>query len=187
MKIIEDGNKRYVIDEETGEVLHEHTRAEIWLQPGETAVKVKPGRKRDKPSNPEFIKLYRTNIIDIITAKRLSMVERGVFFSMLVFVDWQSNYLVHPETKRVLNDSSLSRLIGYERNALAEIAKKLNDKGLIIILKNGIGRGNSYMINTNIVFNGRKIKDINEHRAFDNLSYAPRIKVKYQEETPAGK
>lgn len=187
MKIIEDGNKRYVINDETGEVLHEHTRADIWLQPGESAVVIKSGRKRDKPSSPEFIKLYRTNIIDIITAKKLSMVERGVFLSMLIFIDWQSNYLVHPETKKVLNDSSLSRLIGYDRKALAEVTKKLNDKGLIVILKNGVGRGNSYMVNTNVVFNGRKIKDINEHKVFDNLSYAPRVKVKYQEEKPGVK
>lgn len=187
MKIIEDGNKRYILDEETGEVLHEHTKTELWLQSGESAIKVKPGRKRDKANSPEFIKLYRTNIIDIITAKKLSMVERGVFLSMLIFIDWQSNYLVHPETKKVLNDSSLSRLIGYDRKALAEAAKSLNDKGLIIILKNGTGRGNSYMVNTNVVFNGRKIKDINEHKAFDNLSYTPRIKVKYHEEKPGVK
>jgi len=187
MKIIEDGNKRYVVNEETGEILHEHTKTELWLQPGEAAIRVKPGRKRDKPSSPEFIKLYRTNIIEIITAKKLSMVERGVFLSMLVFIDWQSNFLVHPETKKVLNDSSLSQLIGYDRKALAETAKKLNDKGLIIILKNGNGRGNSYMVNTNVVFNGRKIKDLNEHKAFDNLSYRPKVKVIYQQDIPGVK
>lgn len=186
MKIIEDGDKRYIVNED-GEILHEHIRQSIWLQPGETAIVVKPGRKQDKPASPEFIKLYRTNIIEIITAKKLSMVERGVFLSMLVFIDWQSNFLVHPETKKVLNNSSLSKLIGYDRYALADIAKKLNDKGLIIILKNGNGRGNSYMVNTNIVFNGRKIKDVNEHKAFDNLSYRPKVKVKYQQEKPVVK
>jgi len=186
MKIIEDGTKRYIVNED-GEILHEQRKADVWLQEGERVVVVKPGRKVDKPSSPEFIKIYRTNIIQIITAKKLSMVERGVFLSMLIFVDWQSNFLVHPETKRVLNDSSLSSLTGYDRYALADVAKKLNDKGLIIILKNGNGRGNSYMINTNIVFNGRKIKDINEHKSFANVAYKPTVKVKYQEEKPVVK
>ena len=186
MKIIEDGNQRYVVNDD-GEVLHEHTKSDVWLQPGERIAIVKPGRRTDKPTSPEFIKLYRTNIIEVITSKKLSMTERGVFLSLLIFVDWQSNFLVHPTTKRVLNDSSISSLIGYDRSALADVVKRLNDKGLIIILKNGNGRGNSYMINTNLVFNGRRIKDVNEHKAFENVAYKPKINVKYQTEKPVVK
>lgn len=186
MRIVEDGDKRYIVNDD-GEVLHEQTKVENWVQQGERTLVIKPGGKKERVTGPEFIKLYRTNIIDIITAKKLSMVERGVFLSLLVFVDWQSNYLVHPTTKKVLNDSSLSALINYDRWALADATKALNDKGLLIILKNGNGRGNSYMINTNVVFNGRKIKDINEHKSFDNVAYKPAIKVKYLEEKPVVK
>jgi len=186
LPIIEDGNRRYITDDE-GEVVHIQTKADVWLQDGEKVFVVKPGRKKEKESNPEFIKLYRTNIIDIITSKKLSMTERGVFLSLLIFVDWQSNFLVHPTTKQVLNDSSISSLIGYDRSAFTDVVKRLNDKGLIIILKNGNGRGNSYMINTNVVFNGRRIKDINEHKAFNNVAYQPLTKVKYQIEKPRDK
>jgi len=202
MPIVEDGNNRYIVDD-NGEVMHKQTKREVWLQPGETVGIVKPGRKRDAANNPEFIKTYRTNIIDIVTReappdkndtgrlpnghkrknkkKWLSTLERAIFLSMMVFIDWESNYIVHPANKNLLNDTSLGELIGYDRGTISETTNMLANKGLISIIKNGNGRGNSFMINTNIVFNGRKMKDLNDCKVFQDCPYKPITAIKYQQ------
>ncbi len=186
------------MDDETQEVLYEQTAQTAWVQKDEKMIVIKPGHKKNTGNNPEFIKLYRSNIIDVITRdyvtsetepegpkktrkKWLSIPERGVFLSMLVFVDWESNYIVHPKTKHLLNDTTLSELIGYDRAHLTEITKELSNKGLIAIIKNGNGRGNSYMINSNLVFNGRKMKDINEHKVFETCGYRPAVAINHKE------
>ena len=175
--IIETPEGRIILDDETGEVLHKQKKCEMWVQPDEVAKvfknKPKEGRK------PEFIKLYRTNIIDIIKDKDLALNERGLFLSMLVFVDWESNFIVHPESRKLLTSSSLAELIGCNRNHIYEIATRLANKGLIAIIKNGNGRGTSFMINSHLVFNGRKMKDKNEHKVFADCGYKPKKEIKY--------
>jgi len=37
------------------------------------------------------------------------------------------------------------------------------------------------MLNSHIAFNGRKMKDINEHKVFDVCGYIPKKKSKYKE------
>lgn len=169
---------RLIIDAETGEILHKQQRRQVWLQKDESLVKFK---RTQQKTNVQFFMLYRTNWHDIILKKRLSFSEIGVLTSLLAFIDWQSNFLVHPATKTLLNESTLAELLECEKKNLREHIARLNAKGLIAIVKSGAGYPNKYILNSNIAFFGRKMKDINEHKIFNDVAYVPKTPIKYEE------
>jgi len=98
------GNSQFtrIIDKETGEVINQfwdnRTSKPIGRPPG-------GGRKH------HFFRVYCSNWADIIDHKRLSFIEVGVLMSLMRFVDWESNFLVHPVTGKNLNASELARLL----------------------------------------------------------------------------
>ena len=179
--IIESGNERKIVDQDTGEILYNQEKREFWCQDDEFVQIVKPGSKKKMRKKPDFIKVYRVNIQDIIRKKKLNLTEAGVFMMLLSFVDWESNFLVHPDTNKLLNISDLARLIGQDRTSLSRQIKKLNDKGLLSLVYNGNGRANKIILNSNIVFSGTKMKDIREHELFDDCPYKPKYRVEYEQ------
>lgn len=166
-----DDEHVFITDVESGELIKHYWRKAMDRLPG----RPKGGKK------PHFLKLYHTNLQDIVRRKHLKPYMAGVFFMAMAFVGWESNFLVHPDTGKNLTCSSLAKLIGINPDVLRGTLEQLNEKGLISIVKNGNGYSNNYMLNSNVVFWGQKIKDKSEHDAFSACNYKPPVKLKYEE------
>jgi len=169
-------NKEFVTitDIETGEIIDQ-----FWKERQKSPSGRPPG---NETKNPYFFKVYTSNWRNVLKKKQLTPYETGVFMMCLAFVGWESNFLIHPKTKDNLNCSSLAALLSIERTQLYNTMQTLNKKGLIAVVKCGDGQSNHYMLNSNIVFWGNKIKDKAEHERFtQDCPYDPPIKVKYKE------
>lgn len=143
------------------------------------------GRVPKNGKQPHFYKLYKTNWNEVVKKKHLTPYETGVFFMLLSYVGWESNFLVHPKTGVNLNCSQLSTMLNIARSQLDETLKTLNRKGFIAVVKCGDGGANHYMLNSNVVFWGSKIKDESEHYRFiHDCSLELPIELKYQEREP---
>lgn len=168
------GNKEhvYITDSETGEVIDDY-----WQNRSRAPI----GRPKQKPKGAHFSKLYMTNLRDIVRRKNLTPYEAGVFFMCISFMGWESNFLVHPDTGKNLSCNELAKLTGVNREQMSRTLDKLTAKGLIATVKNGNGMSNNYMLNSNVVFWGQKIKDKNEHDVFGKgCPYKPPVKIKYE-------
>jgi hypothetical protein len=163
---------------ETGEVVTQYWKTTT------LGFNARPDKMIEKNNSPYFIKLYRTNWLDIVKKKNLTPTEAGIFSLCLAFVGWETNYLVDPETFEPLNESDIAKLTGFDRSTIHSAMESLNSKGLVAIVKKGKGRPNNFQINSNIAFWGSKIKDISEHNVFcRDCAYEPKIIVKYKEIT----
>jgi hypothetical protein len=170
-----NGVETDVYDAETGE-----RYAGDW----KGTLKRRPGRPQGFDLNkPEFFRIYCANWADIIDKKRLSFVEVGVFMSLLRFVDWQSNWLVHPKSRRNLNASEIADLLKADRSSMCEHLKRLHDKGMLAAVSTGKGSENHYLLNSHVVFKGKRIQNLNEHDRFckDTYPYKPVRPIKYAE------
>lgn len=160
-----------ITDVETGEIIDQY-----WHSRTNNA---KQGRT---PKKPEFFKVYRANWLDIVLKKKLTISETGFLMSLMAFVDWESNFLVHPKTHKNLSCRNIADLLDIDKNQALEYMDKLNKKGLIAIVKFGEGYPNHYIINTNVLFRGSCIKDINEHDRFmRDCPYEPVTEIKYKQ------
>lgn len=161
-----------IVNSDTGEVVSRKFIKESDL----------PSGRKPEARQPHFYKLYSTNWKDIVKKKHLTPYEAGVFFMVLSFVGWESNFLVHPKTGQNLNCSQLADLLSIERKQLFDTMQTLNRKGLIAIVKCGDGNSNHYMLNSNVVFWGSKIKDTSEHSRFiKDCPLELPIELKYKE------
>lgn len=186
-----DENTRVIMDNLTGEVLHTQYRVkDIWTQRDEKVIvhkvgnaKKTPGKKKkNTPTNPDFICVFRDNWNDLVRKKQLSFGERGVLMSLIGFTDWRSNILVHPDNHQVLNEASLSRLLQCDRKSLSGYLLSLNKKGLIAIVKTGDRTPNKYMVNSNLAVFGKTLKDNAEHGFFKNVKWEPVIPIEFEDE-----
>lgn len=163
---------RTITDKETGEIISQRWIVEQSKMPG----RPQGGKKA------HFYKVYATNWREIIKKKELKLHEVGLLSSLMIFLSWQSAFLVDPETGRAVNESRIADILGYDRGHLHEVLERLIAKGLVAKVTKGNGRGNNYMLNTNLFFFGNTILDINEHNAFlVDCEYDPAIKIKYRQ------
>jgi hypothetical protein len=168
----ESGTKErcLILDAETGEIYDAFWKVNHKKLPGRNAKK------------PHFIKLYRTNWVDIVKKKKLSIHEAGLLVILMAYIDWQSPYLVHPDTGENLNEKEIADLLGIHRGHLHNQLDSLCSKGLIAKINKGKGSPNNYMINSNVFFFGSAIKDINDHLVFTkDCEYIPPVVLKYKE------
>lgn len=155
-------------------------------------------KKRDVANKQDyFLKLYKDNILDILKEKRIKDIdlltgntvrrkitpyEAGIFLMLISVVNWQSPYLVHPETNVLMNENNIADYFELNRPQLHKTLKVLNDSGLISIVNNGKGRPNHYLVNANIAFNGRTVNDIKHLDNFgEACEYQPPSIIKYKE------
>lgn len=186
-----DENTRFIVDKHTGEKLHvQHRTKDIWSQSDEKVMvhKIKPykkpsddRKKGNTPTNPDFICVFRDNWNDLVRNKKLSFGERGVLMSLIGFTDWRSNILVNPDTRQVLNESSLATLLNCDRKHLSGYLASLNKVGLIAIVKTGDRTPNKYMMNSNLSIFGKTLKDTAEHGVFKNVDWKPRIPIEIKD------
>ena len=168
------GSKEYITisDVETGEVIDAYWR-ERRNRPS--------GRPPDKAKSPDFYKVYSTNWKYILKKKNLSLNEIGFFFSLLMFVEYESNFLVHPKTRKNVSCREIAEVLGMDKMNVNELLKRLQEKGLLAAVTIGRGYPNHYILNTNIVFKGNKIKNPSEHERFNDSPLELPIVVKYTE------
>jgi len=187
-----DDNTRIIMEVATGDVLYTQYRTkDIWSQRDEKVMvhKVKPfkpptekKKKGNSPTNPDFICVFRDNWNDLVRNKKLSFGERGVLMSLIGFTDWRSNILVHPDTRQVLNESTLATLLQCDRKHLSGYLASLNKAGLIAIVKTGDRTPNKYMINSNLSIFGKTLKDTAEHGVFRNVEWQPVLPIEFKDE-----
>jgi len=160
-----------IVNKDTGEIIKDW-----WVEEKDTPTGRPPGKKA------YFLKTYRSNWLDIAVNKRLTPYEAGIFSMISAFLDWQSPHLVHPKTGKNLNESEISQLLKIDRAQVNKTMQALCQKGFIKKISGGNGRANHFIMNTNIVFYGSTIKDINDHKTFTkDCSYDPVLKMKYQQ------
>lgn len=163
---------RQIVDKLTGEVIKEY-----WVNETDKPIGRPPGGKR-----AYFFKLYTTNWRDIVSNKRLTPYEAGVFSMLIAYLDWQSPYIVHPKTKRNMSESEIANELKISRSQLHDTLQSLVDKGMIAKVNKGVGRECHFMLNTNVCFNGNTIQDINDHVVFlKDCAYKPVVEIKYRE------
>lgn len=170
------GNSTFqtISDFETGEVYNEKWLVDYHKQPGR------------RHSGAYFIKLYRTNLMQIAKEKKLDLNEAGLLFMLLSVLGWQTPYIVNPETKKNMSCSDIADYLSLDRKYVGTLLDRLVDKGMISKVVNGKGRANSYMINTNVAFWGKTIDDTNHLDVFNNCEYEPDLVIKYRK-TPEKK
>lgn len=160
-----------ITDTDTGEVIDQY-----WHNRSNKPTHGYTGKK------PDFFKVYRTNWLDIVLKKKLEIDEIGFLMAIMAFIDWESNFLVHPKTRKNLSCRNIADLLRIDKNYTLECMNKLNKKGLIAVVKFGDGYPNHYIVNTNVLFRGSKIKDMNEYNRFaQDCPYQPVVDVKYKQ------
>jgi len=172
--------KHEIVDLDTGEIIHEWWETHSRQSPTEKQKFVKDGTNNKVVG---FYKVYYDNWSDIIDKKQLSFQEIGVLMSLMRFINWESNYLVHPKTGENLNLSELAKLLKTSRSDLSQYVDRLHNKGLLAkVSTGGPGFPNHYILNSNILFRGNKIKDISEHICFTkDCEYTPAKDITYKE------
>lgn len=160
-----------VVDAENGVVLSEY-----WEE-----TRGKPSGRPPEGRQAWFLRLYRTNWQDIVLKRRLTFTEAGVLMHLLAFVDWESNWLVHPETGANLNESELAGLLKCDRATLHGSLVALNKKGMIAIVKRGEGCPNHILFNSNVASYGKYMRNLRDHEVFDGGAYEAPVRIKYKE------
>lgn len=160
-------------DYETGEIIHQ-----FWRE-----TKQRPtGRPPDRGRSPDFAKFYLRNWRDVVKKKKLATNEAGFFlFLVACFLDYESNFLVHPETGKNVSAREIAEYLDMDREHVREMLNRLHEKGVIAILSLGKGNPNHYVLNTNLVFRGQKIKNMAEHERFNDSPLELPLTVKYVE------
>jgi len=170
---------RTITDAETGEIIDQG-----WLSKSQG----KPGRKKNEGAY--FVKLYKTNLIQIVSEKvkekKLDLDEAGLFFMLLAISGWQTPYVVNPNTGENMGASEIASFLGRDRKNIHYLLDRLVSKGIISKVLNGNGKSNHYMINTNIAFYGRTIDDTNHLDVFKTCPYEPVNYINYRK-TPEKK
>lgn len=173
------GTKEHVVitDVETGEIIDQ-----FW-----TERRKKPsGRPPKKEYNLySFYKVYEINwkslINRMVKRKGLSFNEIGFFVCLFVFLDYESNFLVNPKTKKNLSGREIAEHLGVDHKFANEMLNRLREKGLLAVVATGKGNPNHYILNTNVVFKGNKIRNISEHDRFVGSTLGLPVDVIYEE------
>jgi hypothetical protein len=177
------GPYRQLCDLETGQVQGAKIRDKVYqVADGQRMMPVDPTRSRKAfEKEPYFYRIYRTNWVDIVRKKRLTMQERGVLASLLVCLSWESTYLVHPDSGEVLSLSKLADVLVTDRKQLGKTMDALRAKGLVATIDRGEGREYAYQLNSHVMFYGRMMRDINQHKVFDECAYEPVRRKEYRQ------
>jgi len=169
------GNSTYrvITDAETGEIIDEG-----WLSKSDK----KPGRMQK--GSAYFVKLYKTNLIQIVTEKakekKLNLDEAGLLFMLLAISGWQTPYIVNPYTDRNMSCSEIADFLSRDRKHVQDLLDRLISKGMISKIVNGNGRSNFYMINPNVAFYGKTIDDTKHLDVFKTCLYEPKKYIDYR-------
>jgi hypothetical protein len=169
------GNKFFVqyINRDTGEVMDSH-----W----EEHAKAPRGKPTPEGRKPYFIKWYRTNWQGIVRSRMLTPYEAGIYSMMVAFLDWESCFVIHPDTNKPFNESSFASFLGMSQSQMHETVHSLRQKGLISRLQGKDGLPANLLINPNVSFWGSRMKDTRHQQHFtgETCEYKPQVTVKYR-------
>jgi len=174
--VLADGRvRRTFIDLETGEVVGNGIH-------GYRATTKPPG----KVDQPPFAKLWMPNLLKLIRDKELKQGEKALLFDLLVFLDWQSTMLVHPESGHAVSSREIADYIGLSSSFVSDTLTALHDKGIIGKFSAGKGRPFKYHFNCNIAFFGKNLNDPRDYERFNtDCAFTPKIRIDYKKEDRA--
>ncbi len=163
-----------IVDRSTGEITREFDYPE-----GNRLVSFPPSDQQ-RYRRPPFAAVYSDNIYDIMKKKHLTTSEAGFFLFLVHFLDWQGTSLVDRKNHAPLNESTLAAELGMERRHVWETLRTLNDKGMVFLINKGHGRPAGIMLNPNLFFFGKTVKDPTDCAHFDDCGYEPAKRVCYR-------
>lgn len=194
-----------VLHEKTGEVKLVYKKVTQALEPGDLMVGVmddvvEAGDKRfvvkgedsaaakvqDEPDIPykndvAYLRIFKTNLLDIVKNQRLKVSEIGILTSMMAFADWNTNRVVHPDSGNTLSVSELARLLGMDRGNLGQAVRALAEKGVILIQQNPEANEKYIVINAQIAHFGKFLSNMEEHQQmWDKGPYTPAISLRFK-------
>lgn len=140
-------------------------------------------RKPQRADKPPFARLWMPNLLDLVKHKKLNQGEKALVFDLLVFLDWQSTMLVHPEKGHAVNTREIADYLRLSLGFVSETMNSLHDKGIIGKFSAGKGRPHKYHFNCNIAFYGKNMNDKRDFERFNrDCAYTPCMRVDYEEE-----
>lgn len=164
---------RTITDASTGEII-----SQGWINESDK----KPGKPKNEGAY--FVKIYKTNFVQIATekekGKKLDLNEAGFLFFIMSAIGWRTPYISNPKTGKNMSCSEIADYISIDRSQVYELLERLISKGMISKIVNGNGRSNYYMINTNVAFYGKTIDDTNHLDVFKTCPYTPQKYIDYR-------
>jgi transposase len=161
-----------ITDAQTGAVISQQ-----WITKSDS----KPGRPVKKENaGALFIRLYRTNLSQIVIEKRLDLPEAGLFLCLMSIVGWQTPYIVNPDTGENMSCSEIADYFHMDRKHVQDLIDRLVSKGIVSKVIRGKGLSNHFLLNTNLVFYGRTIDDLQHVDVFKNCEYEPKVYIEYK-------
>lgn len=143
----EQGDKRYTVDDDTGELLSTRTLRHVWTLDGETAIPVKTGRRRKQR---RYVKLYVSDMDDIVG--KLSNTEFGVLAWMALHVGYQDQRVFMPDGQlATLHDITVAA--GLSKRQSIRVMQRLQDIGAVQCQRDG--RTNTYTVSARYAEKGK--------------------------------
>lgn len=111
------------------------------------------------------IKLYRKHLAVHIARYRLSLCELGVLYICLSNLAWESNFVIFQDVY-LFSMRDLNQFKKFDCDELRQGLTRLKEVGIVSLLDVGDVDvlDNHILVNTNIAFHGRGIKDSNQVR-----------------------
>jgi len=171
--ILPDGRiKREFTDEETGERVGSGTHGYR-----------NTTRKPKELEQPPFVRVWMPNLLKLVKDKELKQGEKALLFDLLVFLDWQSTMLVHPEKGHAVTARDIASYLDLSVGFVSETLTSLHDKGIIGKFSAGKGRPHKYHFNCNLAFYGKNMNDMRDYERFNtDCAFSPSIVVQYKKE-----
>lgn len=168
-----DGSKkRTYVDVETGEI----------IQTGKVSFR---GDEKisQRPEQIPYARVWMPNLLKLVKDKNLKQGERALLFDLLVFLDWQSTMLVHPEKGHAVNTREIADYLDLSLGFVSQTLSALNDKGIIGKFNAGKNRPCKYHFNCNIAYFGKNMNDMRDYERFNrDCSFSPVLEIDYKQE-----
>lgn len=184
---------RKTVDED-GTVIHTAYRREAWVSEDEYfhVGKKKELKEADREDlerlgrTPEYVCVYQTNMRYVIEKMNLSRDEKVTLMTIMPYVDWQSNFIVDPETDTPMNGREIARKTGENKDLIARGLAGLKRKGIVAAIESGSSREKNYVMNTSLFWKGRRITQHYHHVAhFAKNGLELPVDVKYAKARPS--
>ncbi len=172
-EVLSDGRiKRTVVDPGTGEIFTSGIHGYRTTT-----------RKPEAIDRPPFARVWMPNLLGLVKSKDLKQGERALLFDLLVFLDWQSTMLVHPEKGYAVTARDIAAYLELSVGFVSETLTSLHDKGIIGKFSAGKGRPHKYHFNCNVAFYGKNMNDMRDYERFNtDCAFTPSVRVEYKAE-----
>ena len=107
--------------------------------------------KTNDPKKKYFVKVFMHSLGGLIMKKQLTIAEQRVMFSILPFVEKESNFITNGKGERI-NEEEMIRLCNMDRRTLDNAMKLLGEKDILFKIKKN--NKVSFMVNSQYYYVG---------------------------------